>query len=93
RARIKTKPLQQWGVRRAFNKALKAKFDELGIEMPFPHQTIYFGEDKSGDAPAASVRLLRGQRPKASAPNQPVAPRNASDKTPADGDDFFAEES
>jgi small conductance mechanosensitive channel len=59
RARIKTKPLQQWSVRRALNKALKRRFDELGIEMPFPHQTTYFGENKSGAAPSAPVRLVR----------------------------------
>ena len=92
RARIRTKPLQQWGVRRAFNKALKAKFDELGIEIPFPHQTLYFGEDKSGDAPAAPVRLLRDRGPKPPAP-KPTAPRSTASQTPADGDDFFADES
>ena len=58
RARIKTRPLQQWGVRRAFNLRMKRRFDELGIEIPFPHQTIYFGEDRDGNAPAASVRML-----------------------------------
>ena len=58
RDRIKTKPLQQWGVRRAFNLRMKRRFDELGIEIPFPHQTIYFGEDQDGNAPAALVRML-----------------------------------
>lgn len=58
RARIKTKPLQQWGVRRAFNLRMKRRFDELGIEIPFPHQTIYFGEDREGNAPAAPVRMI-----------------------------------
>lgn len=57
RARIKTQPVKQWAVRRAFNRLLKQKFDELGIEIPFPHQTIYFGEDKEGKAPAAPIRL------------------------------------
>ncbi len=57
RARFKTQPIKQWAVRRAFNRLLKQKFDELGIEIPFPHQTIYFGEDKEGRAPVAPVRL------------------------------------
>ena len=57
RARIKTQPIKQWTVRRAFNRLLKQKFNEIGIEIPFPHQTIFFGEDKEGRAPAASVRL------------------------------------
>ncbi len=58
RARIKTQPLQQWAVRRGFNLLMKRRFDELGIEIPFPHQTIYFGEDKEGNAPPAPVRLM-----------------------------------
>jgi small-conductance mechanosensitive channel len=57
RARIKTQPIKQWTVRRAFNRLLKQKFDELGIEIPFPHQTIFFGVDKEGRAPAAPIRL------------------------------------
>ncbi len=61
KARIKTKPLTQWSVRRGFNRLLKYRFDELGIEMPFPHQTVYFGEDKGGMAPAAHVRLDRAE--------------------------------
>ena len=32
-------------------QGIKRIFDERGIEIPFPHQTIYFGEDKHGKAP------------------------------------------
>ncbi|WP_422826365.1 mechanosensitive ion channel domain-containing protein [Thalassococcus sp. BH17M4-6] len=48
RARIKTLPGKQWGVGRAYNAILKRVFDERGIEIPFPHQTIFFGEAKDG---------------------------------------------
>lgn len=72
RARIKTKPLQQWGVRRAFNLRLKRRFDELGIEIPFPHQTIYFGEDRDGNAPAAPVRMV-GDASTTKPPSLPTA--------------------
>ncbi len=48
RARIKTLPGSQWGVGRVYNWILKRIFDERGIEIPFPHQTIYFGEAKNG---------------------------------------------
>ena len=78
RARIKTKPLQQWGVRRAFNLLMKRRFDELGIEIPFPHQTIYFGEDKEGKAPPAPVRLLG----EAYVPAAPKAPAQPPGQTP-----------
>lgn len=38
---IKTRPLQQWTVKRAMLRRIKKRFDELGIEIPFPHRTIY----------------------------------------------------
>ncbi len=57
RARIKTRPIEQWNVGREFNRRLKKRFDELGIEIPFPHVTLYFGADKEGRAPPARVRL------------------------------------
>ncbi|MGI9418360.1 MAG: mechanosensitive ion channel family protein [Geminicoccaceae bacterium] len=60
KARIKTRPMTQWAVRRAFNRLMKYCFDELGIEIPYPHQTVYFGEDKEGRAPAAHVLVDRG---------------------------------
>ncbi len=46
RARTKTKPIKQWSIGREFNKRLKKRFDQVGIEIPFPHRTVYFGEDK-----------------------------------------------
>ncbi len=48
RARIKCVPGQQWGVGREYNAILKRIFDERGIEIPFPHQTIFLGEAKDG---------------------------------------------
>lgn len=41
KARIKTVPIKQWEVGRAFNLRIKEKFDELGIEIPFPQQTVH----------------------------------------------------
>ena len=55
RARLKTKPLTQWSTGREYNRRVKAAFDARGIEIPFPHTQIYFGEDKQGRAPAARV--------------------------------------
>ena len=55
RARIKCAPGRHMGVGRAYNLVLKRIFDERGIEIPFPHQTIYFGEDKKGQAPPLRV--------------------------------------
>lgn len=44
KARFKTVPVQQWTVGREMNRRIKKKFDEVGIEMPFPHRSIYWGE-------------------------------------------------
>ena len=55
---IKTTPGDQWGVGRAYNRLVKLRFDEAGIEIPFPHTTLYFGENKDGSAPPANVRVI-----------------------------------
>lgn len=44
KTRIKTRPLQQWGVGRELRRRIKLAFDRHGIEMPFPHLSVYFGE-------------------------------------------------
>jgi small conductance mechanosensitive channel len=57
KARITTKPIRQWAVGREFNRRMKKTFDERGIEIPFPHRTIYMGEPKEGLAPSLQVRM------------------------------------
>ncbi len=61
RVRLTTKPLKQWGIKREFNKRVKKKFDQLGIEIPFPHRTIYMGEPKKGAAPPIHVQVGAGK--------------------------------
>jgi len=41
KARIKTRPITQWTVMRAFNLRLKEVFDEKEIEIPFPQRTLH----------------------------------------------------
>ena len=55
RCRFKTVALEQWGVRREFLRRLKEAFDAAGIEIPYPHLTIYAGQDKEGKAPPFPV--------------------------------------
>jgi len=59
KGRIKTYPIRQWVVGRELNRRIKKRFDELGIEIPFPHTTVYFGEDRKGEAPPARLRMER----------------------------------
>jgi small-conductance mechanosensitive channel len=54
---IKTLAGYQWGVRREYLRQIKLKFDEVGIEIPFPHMTVYFGEIRGGNTSPAHVRI------------------------------------
>lgn len=42
--RLKTHPIKQWDVGREYLRRLKAEFDREGVEIPFPHHSVYFGE-------------------------------------------------
>lgn len=57
KARYKTLPLKQWHVAREFNRRLKHKFDQAGVEIPFPHRTLYMGQDKKGASPVLNIAL------------------------------------
>ncbi|MCH7765075.1 MAG: mechanosensitive ion channel family protein [Acidobacteria bacterium] len=64
KVRIKTTPIQQWTVGRELRRRIKNTFDAQGIEIPFPHLSLYMGEaskpfavevaEKLGYAQAAS---------------------------------------
>ena len=56
RARIRTLPGKQWGVGRAYNEIVKRIFDARGIEIPFPHTTLYWGENKKGETQPIRLR-------------------------------------
>lgn len=62
RGRIKTKPIKQWEVGREFLRRIKKSFDENGIEIPFPHRSIYFGEaSKPMDLKLVEQAAVRGR--------------------------------
>lgn len=44
KVRIKTQTGEQWQTRREYMRRLKYAFDKKGIEIPFPHTTLYWGE-------------------------------------------------
>jgi moderate conductance mechanosensitive channel len=56
RGRFKVGPLQQWDVRRECLRRIKQHFDAAGIEIPFPHLTVYAGAARTGTAPPFIVR-------------------------------------
>lgn len=42
--RMKTRPLKQWMIGRELRRRIKKAFDSEGIEIPFPHVSVYMGE-------------------------------------------------
>lgn len=44
RVMAKTKPLRQWDAMREFRRRIKNRFDKEGIEIPFPHRTVYMAK-------------------------------------------------
>jgi small conductance mechanosensitive channel len=70
RLRFMVRPLEQWSVRREYLRRLKNRFDAEGIEIPFPHLTVYAGAGKDGTAPAFRVLGLHSR----DSPVEPGAP-------------------
>jgi small-conductance mechanosensitive channel len=63
RARLKVMPpIQQWNVKREYLKRLKKAFDAHGIEIPFPHLTVYAGQLKDGGAPPFQLLETKSAR-------------------------------
>lgn len=93
KARFKTKPIKQWFVGREFNRRMKKRFDELGIEIPFPHTTVYFGVDKQGQAPQGNLKVMapdlvealttRAAGPAEAAPATRASPKRRSSRKDA----------
>ena len=56
--RIKTVPLKQWDVGREFRKRLRRRFEQEGIEMPFPERVVTVRDD-AGDKSDRGGRASR----------------------------------
>jgi small conductance mechanosensitive channel len=61
RCRFKCRPLEQWGVRREYLRRLKRAFDARGIEIPFPHLTVYAGQGKQGGTPEFALHVTHSR--------------------------------
>ena len=44
-----TKPMRQWEVMGELRKRIKKAFDEEGIEIPWPHVKVYFGQSPGNE--------------------------------------------
>ena len=56
KARTKVRAGEQWKVGREFNRRIKRRFDELGIELPVPQQQVVFGGSDAEDAAPLAAR-------------------------------------
>jgi small-conductance mechanosensitive channel len=77
----KTLPLKQWDVARELRRRLKLRFDAEGIEIPFPHQTVYWGE---GQQPPVFAAMAA---PRGDAGYGSPAPPESSATDPSGDDD------
>ncbi len=50
---LKVQPDKQWAIKRELLRRIKSRFDDLGIEIPFPQQTVHH---RTENGEAASVR-------------------------------------
>lgn len=50
RMMTKTIPQERWNVLRELRRRVKLAFDAEGIEIPFPHLTLYMGDKKATDS-------------------------------------------
>jgi small-conductance mechanosensitive channel len=61
------KPLTQWELAGWMRLRIKQRFDEVGIEIPFPHQTLYWGVDQPAlpwqQSPPADGNAPTAQKP------------------------------
>ncbi|WP_116364261.1 mechanosensitive ion channel family protein [Parahaliea mediterranea] len=73
KARTRTAARSKWRVGREFNRRMKYAFDERNIEIPFPHQTLFFGETREGEPQPAARELFAAASPETS----PRTPRSA----------------
>lgn len=90
RVMFTTQPLQQWTVGREFRRRIKNTFDAKGIEIPFPHRTVYLGEGSpmngrlsvrlagdNGDVPQVPpAEDSKNMQPKATEPSGGLTPED-----------------
>jgi small conductance mechanosensitive channel len=78
RARVQVQPGKQIVIQRVYNRLIKNRFDQEGIEIPFPHRTLYFGVDSHGNAPPARIAMQDGP----AKADQPAAARPETREIP-----------
>ncbi len=73
---VKTEPSKQWAVERELRMRLKVAFDEAGIEIPFPQQTVWH---RNVDAVGHEAKQIKAAH-KAESADEPESEKPASEK-------------
>ncbi len=66
-----TRPMQQWPVLGELRRRIKRVFDEEGVEIPWPHIKLYYGEEEGGAPPPAKPAKVPTRRKTRPAPKAP----------------------
>ncbi|WP_066268874.1 mechanosensitive ion channel family protein [Hydrogenophaga palleronii] len=67
RCRLRTLPIEQWGIKREYLRRLKSAFDAKGIQIPVPHLMVYAGQDREGKAAPFTITQQQATAPAAQA--------------------------
>ena len=63
KARIKTRPGNQWSIGYEFHKRMKLRFEEKGIEIPYPHRKLVFAPGAAPIQPAMAEPAVQSGDP------------------------------
>ncbi|VXB76310.1 MscS Mechanosensitive ion channel [Burkholderia sp. 8Y] len=62
KGQIKTRPLLQWSVARAFNLRIKRKMDDAGMEIPVPQMHVQMSRNGGGDGAGDAAHAAKAKR-------------------------------
>ncbi len=83
KARVMTPPIQQWNVGREFNRRLKIRFDQEGIEVATASRTVLYLERGEQFPPSDTPPAPETQNPPTAAKPAPDAASGATNAPPA----------